>query len=207
MQFSCESAQLAKAVNTVKKAISSSPNAPIFSGIHMSLNGNTLELVAMDVNFSMKKVLEVNGNEDGVILVPAQSLGDLLAKFSTDILTLTQKEGTQELTLTSETGTYHIPLIGSDDYPSFPEFEGERILTLPEDLLGQLIRQTVYACSTDESRPLFTGVFMEKKGQHITCVGTNTHRLAIKSADPETADDSEYSLLIPARVLKEIANT
>lgn len=206
MQFSCESAQLAKAVNTVKKAISSSPNAPIFSGIHMSLNGNTLELVAMDVNFSMKKVLEVNGNEDGVILVPAQSLGDLLAKFSTDILTLTQKEGTQELTLTSETGTYHIPLIGSDDYPSFPEFEGERILTLPEDLLGQLIRQTVYACSTDESRPLFTGVFMEKKGQHITCVGTNTHRLAIKSADPETADDSEYSLLIPARVLKEIAN-
>lgn len=130
----------------------------------MSLNGNTLELVAMDVNFSMKKVLEVNGNEDGVILVPAQSLGDLLAKFSTDILTLTQKEGTQELTLTSETGTYHIPLIGSDDYPSFPEFEGERILTLPEDLLGQLIRQTVYACSTDESRPLFTGVFMEKKG-------------------------------------------
>ena len=56
MQFSCESAQLAKAVNTVKKAISSSPNAPIFSGIHMSLNGNTLELVAMDVNFSMKKV-------------------------------------------------------------------------------------------------------------------------------------------------------
>lgn len=58
MQFSCESAQLAKAVNTVKKAISSSPNAPIFSGIHMSLNGNTLELVAMDVNFSMKKVLK-----------------------------------------------------------------------------------------------------------------------------------------------------
>lgn len=32
MQFSCESAQLAKAVNTVKKAISSSPNAPIFLG-------------------------------------------------------------------------------------------------------------------------------------------------------------------------------
>ena len=206
MQFYCESAQLDKAVYTVKKAISSSPNAPIFSGIHMSLNGNTLELVAMDVNFSMKKVLVVNGNEDGVILVPAQSLGDLLAKFSTDILTLPQKAGTQELTLTSETGTYHIPLIGSDDYPSFPEFEGERILTLPEDLLGQLIRQTVYACSTDESRTFFTGVFIEKKGQHITCVGTNTHRLAIKSADPETADDSEYSLLIPARVLKEIAN-
>ena len=47
---------------------------------------------------------------------------------------------------------------------------------------------------------------MEKKGQHITCVGTNTHRLAIKSSEAETADDSEYSLLIPARVLKEIAN-
>ena len=53
---------------------------------------------------------------------------------------------------------------------------------------------------------LFYGRLHGEKGQHITCVGTNTHRLAIKSADPETADDSEYSLLIPARVLKEIAN-
>ena len=105
MQFSCESAQLAKAVNTVKKAISSSPNAPIFSGIHMSLNGNTLELVAMDVNFSMKKVLEVNGNEDGVILVPAQSLGDLLAKFSTDILTLYTPRVTIRLGLLVLAGT------------------------------------------------------------------------------------------------------
>lgn len=57
------------------------PQRTYFSGIHMSLNGNTLELVAMDVNFSMKKVLEVNGNEDGVILVPAQSLGDLWPSF------------------------------------------------------------------------------------------------------------------------------
>jgi DNA polymerase-3 subunit beta len=206
MQFSCESAQLAKSVNIVRKAISSSHNAPIFSGIHITLEGNTLELIAMDINFSMKKVIEVNGAENGDILVPAQSIGDLLAKFNSEVLTLQQKAEESELTITSETGTYHIPLLDKKDFPAFPNIEEERTLTLPEDIIGSLIRQTVYACSVDDPRPVFTGVYMEKKGQNITCVGTNTHRLAIKTAVVEQADDSEYSLLIPARVLKEIAN-
>ncbi len=82
MQFSCESTQLAKGVNTVRKAISSSPNAPLFSGIHMILQGNELKLVAMDINFSMEKTMEVNGQEDGSILVPAQYICDLLARFN-----------------------------------------------------------------------------------------------------------------------------
>ena len=85
MQFSCESTQLAKGVNTVRKAISSSPNAPLFSGIHMILQGNELKLVAMDINFSMEKTMEVNGQEDGSILVPAQYICDLLARFNNQV--------------------------------------------------------------------------------------------------------------------------
>ena len=106
MQFSCESTQLAKGVNTVRKAISSSPNAPLFSGIHMILQGNELKLVAMDINFSMEKTMEVNGQEDGSILVPAQYICDLLARFNNQVLTVTKKEGDSELSIRPVTTTF-----------------------------------------------------------------------------------------------------
>lgn len=206
MQFSCESTQLAKGVNTVRKAISSSPNAPLFSGIHMILQGNELKLVAMDINFSMEKTMEVNGQEDGSILVPAQYICNLLARFNNQVLTVTKKEGDSELSITTQTSDYNIPTMDDRDYPAMPAIEEERVLTLPDETLRQLIRQTVYACSADDQRPLFTGVYLEKKGQAITCVGTNTHRLAIKSVTVDTLDDQEYSMLIPSRMLKEIAS-
>jgi DNA polymerase-3 subunit beta len=205
MQFSCESAQLAKAVNTVRKAISSSPNAPIFSGIHLLLSGNELKLVAMDINFSMEKTLEVNGNEDGTVLVPAQYIGDLLSRFNDQVLTVSKADNDSELNISTETGNFNIPIMDDKEFPAMPVIQEERVLTLPDETIHQLIRQTVYACSNDDQRPLFNGVYLEKKGQNITCVGTNTHRLAIKSVTVDTLDDSEYSMLIPSRMLKEIA--
>ena len=206
MKFSCESTILAKEVNIVKKAIASSPNAPIFSGIHLILQGNALEIIAMDVNFFMSDTCEVQGEMDGDILVPARSFSDLLAKFDKETIYLEKNDTDTELNITSQKGKYSIPLMEKDDYPPFPEFAGDKALVFPEDKISDLIKKTIYACSTDESRPLFTGVLMEKKGNSITCVGTNTHRLAIKTVTLDDADDTEYSMIIPSRLLKEIAN-
>ena len=206
MKFSCESTLLAKGVNIVKKAISSSPNAPIFSGIHLILKDNQLEMVAMDINFFMSDVIEVKGQIEGDILVPAKSFADLLAKFDKEEIVLEKDDNDTELNIISQKGNFNIPLMDKSDFPPFPEFNGQQTLVLPEDKIGDLIKKSVYACSQDESRPLFTGVLSEKKGQTITFVGTNTHRLAIKTSIIDTADDSEFNMVIPSRLLREISN-
>lgn len=206
MKFSCESTILAKRVGIVKKAIASSPNAPIFSGIHLTLNNKQLEMVAMDINFFMSNVLEVQGIEDGDILVPAKSFADLLAKFDKEELLLEKDVNDTELNITSSKGKFSIPLLEKNDFPPFPEFNGQQTLVLPEDKIGELIKKTVYACSTDESRPLFTGVLCEKKGDSLTFVGTNTHRLAIKHTSMAMEDSDEFNMVIPSRLLREISN-
>lgn len=164
MQFSCESKELAQSVNIVKRAISSSNNAPIFSGIHAILQGNTLQLIAMDNTYMMNKKLDVNGEEDGELLIPAKAIGDLLARFDPDeVLTVQQLPGEKEMTLKAAKarGQYHIPLMDPEEYPAMPLLQGDRTLQLPEEIMGKLISTTVYACSTDASRPLYTGVYLE----------------------------------------------
>ena len=111
MKFSCESTTLAKGVNIVKRAIASSPNAPIFSGIHLILQANQLEMVAMDINFFISDILEVKGEVDGDILVPAKSFADLLAKFDKEEIMLEKDENDAELNITSLKGNFNIPLM------------------------------------------------------------------------------------------------
>lgn len=208
MKFSVESVLLAKGVNIVKKAISSSPNAPIFSGLHLIVRDNVLELIAMDLNFSMSTTLPVTEGVDGDVVIPAKQFSDLLSKIEQEVIKVEKNDSANEINIITAKGVFNIPLMDKDEYPPFPQFEGEKNINISEDKLRELIRKTVYACSTDETRPLFTGVLLEKKGQNITCVGTNTHRLAIKTVTIEEEDDSEVKIIIPARLLREIfANT
>ena len=70
-------------------------------------------------------------------------------------------------------------------------------------MIKELIKKTIFSCSTDEARPLFTGILVEAKDGKITFVGTNTHRLAIKSLPYE--GNEELSMIIPSKVLGEIS--
>jgi DNA polymerase III subunit beta len=205
MKFSCETSLLAKNIQIVKKAISSSPNAPIFSGIHLILKNNKLELIAMDLNFYMSDLVEVNGQEDGDVLVPAKSFSELLTKFDNEVINLEKNSSDTEIIITSEKGKFSIPLMEKEDFPSFPSFTGEKVLTFSEEKIGELINKTIYACSTDETRPLFTGILLEKKENNITFVGTNTHRLAIKTVQLDVNDSNDFSMIIPSRLLREIS--
>ena len=93
--------------------------------------------------------------------------------------------------------------MNEEDFPKFPSFNGNKSIEIPDDKIKDLIRKTIYACSNDESRPLFTGILFDVSTENITCVGTNTHRLAIKSV--EQANEEAMNLIIPSKVLAEIA--
>ena len=49
-----------------------------------------------------------------------------------------------------------------------------------------MIRQTVFAVSTSETRPILTGVNWKVENDELTCIATDSHRLAIRKAKIET---------------------
>ena len=89
-----------------------------------------------------------------------------------------------------------------NEYPKYPSIEATQSFVLEEEKIKELIKKTAFACSSDSARPLFTGVLCDIKDNKITFVGTNTHRLAIRTLDVENAPD--MSVIIPSLVLKEI---
>lgn len=206
MRFTCKTSVLSKAVQTAKKAISSNPSTPIFSGIHLIASDDKLDIQAMDLNMAIGCQIEASVAEKGNIVIPAKYLSDLLATLQSDEVNIYKNSDESTVSIESGKANFQIVLMDENDYPAFPSVEGEEKLVISDEEMKDLIKKTIYARSTDETRPLFTGILFEKKDSNITFVGTNTHRLAIKTIEVENGEEKDFSMIIPGRLLTEVVN-
>ena len=89
------------------------------------------------------------------------------------------------------------------EFPTIQPLEGNLDFAIKDNILRDLIKKTVFACSTDEARPVFTGCSLEVTENKVTMAATNTHRLSVKS---ETFDQSigNIKVIIPSRILQEL---
>ena len=203
MIISCNTNSLNKAIQTVQRAIISKPSTPIFSGIHVIAADNKLEIQAMDLNMAISCTIDAEISETGEIVVSAKHFADLIRKLPAESLTISKNEEKHSIKVSSGKSEYQLFLMNEDDYPKFPTFDADRTIALDDSMIKELIKKTIFSCSTDEARPLFTGILVEAKDGKITFVGTNTHRLAIKSLPYE--GNEELSMIIPSKVLGEIS--
>ncbi len=203
MIFTCNTSSLNKALQIVQRAISSKPSTPIFSGIHFICDQEKLEIQAMDLNMAISCTIDSSTVDPGETVVSSKHFIDLIRKLPGESVTITKNKENKTLKIESGKAEFQLLLMNEDDYPKFPEFNGEKTIILEDEKIKNLIRKTIFACSTDGSRPLFTGILLELKDEKITFVGTNTHRLAVKSTPYE--DKDVLNIIIPSKVLGEIS--
>lgn len=203
MIISCNTTSLNKAIQTVQKAIISKPSTPIFSGIHILTKENQLELQAMDLNMAISCTIDANISEPGEIVVSAKHFAELINKLPAESVTISKNTVNKTIQVTSGKSEFQLLLMNEEDYPKFPTFEGNQSITIDDSMIKELIKKTIFSCSTDEARPLFTGILVEVADSKITFVGTNTHRLAIKSMPFNGTEP--MSMIIPSKVLMEIS--
>ena len=202
MIFTCNTSNLNKAIQTVQRAIISKPSTPIFSGIHFKTNVDKLEIIAMDLNMAISCTIDAEIAEAGEIVVSAKHFAELIRKLPGETITITKNTSNNTIKVESGKSEFQLLLMNEEDYPKFPEFNADKTFTIADEKIKELIKKTIFSCSNDEARPLFTGILVEIQDE-ITFVGTNTHRLAIKSMGIEASEP--MSMIIPAKVLSEIS--
>lgn len=98
--------------------------------------------------------------------------------------------------------------LDSAEYPLLPQIEEHHVFKIPTDLLKHMIRQTVFAVSTSETRPILTGVNWKVYNSELTCIATDSHRLALRKAKIEghnIADEFQANVVIPGKSLNELS--
>jgi DNA polymerase-3 subunit beta len=173
--------------------------------IHAHLHGNQLQLTASDGDVFMLTSVDVEGTEDGSVLIPAKPLQDLLRELSgADLVLETTPE--QHLVLNTAKGQFTIPGEDPTKYPPAPPERPPNKLTFTGEELKEILEQTTFAVSHDELRPALTGLLLHFRGGEMRAVSTDGHRL-VRLAKSGVGDgiSGEIEIIVPLRSLSLLA--
>jgi DNA polymerase-3 subunit beta len=204
MKVRCEKDQLLSAVQIVQKATATKTTLPILTGIYLSAINGLLELQATDYEMGISIIIPVTVLEPGKAVLSGKIFPDIIRKIPGKVIELSSVSHSTMISIAAEKSEFKILSFPADEFPIIKKIESSNSLIIKDDLLKEMIRKTVFACSTDESRPLFTGALVEINENEIGMVATNTHRLALKKVEVPTLN-SALKMIIPGKLLAEIA--
>lgn len=207
MKFECEKIMIEQEINHAKQ-INSSKNAyDLYSHILLRLEGSLLTLKATDSNFSFETCIPVLGYEDGEAIISSDKLLSLLQARTQKTVIFERKENKLEIKTEKESSKINLSYlkIALGNELIFPPVKkDEKGLKLNQKRLYDLISQTSYAVSTDENRPMLTGICLKVKNNSLNFVSTDGNRLAL--AKEENINYREVTYILPLKGLNFIKN-
>lgn len=203
MKFRCERDLLAQALATATRAVSSrGGQLPVLSGLRVVLEGDRLSVTGSDLDLTIEATVEVAGEGTGTAVIPAKLLSDVVRALEPGAVHVDVSESDAEIT--GGRTQFTIRTIAAEEFPQLPEPSGETH-ELDAEHLAAALRQVVPAASSDDSRPILTGVLFAAEGGGLRLVATDSYRLALRDLPGTSVLGEDQSVLVPSRALTELA--
>jgi DNA polymerase III subunit beta len=211
MKFDIIREHLLAGLNDVMKAVSSKTTTPILTGIKLDITHEGLHLTGSDADITIQTFIPVeedgkqiiNVTTTGSIVLQARMFNEIVRKLPTNEVEIEVSNG---FATHIRSGKSEFHLIGQDssEYPLLPELSADQQFSIPADLLKSIIRETVFAVATSESRPVLTGVNWHIHDGELICVATDSHRLARRKVKLDQFPAEVNNVVIPGKSLNEL---
>jgi DNA polymerase III subunit beta len=202
VKFRCERDSLVEVLSTAGRAVSSRTTTSMaLGGVRLESSGNHLGVVGTDLDLTVHASTEAIGIDDGVCVAPAKLLADITRSLEPGAVTI-EAQG-DKIEIGAARSRFSLRTFPVDDFPSLPE-PPQPATFLPAGSLASALRQVVRAASSDDARPLLTGVLIAAEGDGIRLVATDSYRLAMRDIDGSDALTDSSQILVPARALAEV---
>jgi len=204
MKVSCLQENLARGLSLVARAVATRSTLPVLGNVLLATDHGRLRLSATNLELGISCWIGAKVDEEGAITVPARTFVDLVNTLPND--TVSMELAVRTLTLNVRCGAFNndIKCIDAQEFPPFPSVEADSGLTLNVEDLRQMIGQVVLAASTDDARPVLTGVLIEITGNTMTLAAADGFRLSVRSAQLGEKVSGTTKAIIPARALAEL---
>lgn len=210
MGFTVEKKQFEKAIAAVMPAVSARSTLPILSGIRLTgaETRYALEATDLELRISLQSAASNGGSFESAV-VPAKALAKAVKSITGEELSVSFKEGEGQPTveISSAKRSVVIESHPSADFPELPErVKWEAVCWFEPGQFAEALTRVTLCATSDESRPVLTGVQFNFREERIELVGTDSYRLGVLSVPTEKMGDlPDHSPIVPARVLKLLA--
>lgn len=203
MKFTASVNELARGLGRVSGAIPPRSPMPVLENVLLQLEGSVLSLTATDMDITITTRIQVQGERNGAILVPAKRFTDTVRALAEGELTFDADPDNYRILISVASGEFKLSGLSPDEFPKLVSFEGATSLNLPQEKFVKMVERTVFACSTDEFRPAMTGVLFQFRPEEVRAVATDGFRL-VRVIDQETKPQvpEELDIIIPPKGLQ-----
>lgn len=200
MKVTVTQENLNKALGVVSRVASSKTSLPVLNNILLRTENNRLLLAATNLEVAITEHIGAKVISEGAITIPARLLSEFIANLPKGNVDL--KVDGSKLHISSDKYVSTINGMPADEFPALPEITSAHTLSINTELLKTAISQTVLAASSDDTRPVLTGVLCHVHEGSLYLAATDGYRLAERRLVKATED---VRALIPASTLNDVA--
>jgi len=202
VKLRCERDTLVDALALAGRAGSGRTLPGALAGVKLDLQADTLNVTGTDQDLTIVATVKVAGAADGVVVVPSRLLADIARALPAGAVVIEGDE--DEVHVSGGRSEFFLRPYRAADFPHVGPVSGTSV-SLPATGLAEGLRQVVRAASSEEARPVLTGVLLTAGADGLRLVATDSYRLAVKDIPGAKALLGEgQHVLVPSRALAEL---
>ena len=195
---------LARGLQIAGRAVSTRGSLPILSNVLLQTENGRLKLTATNLEVGINVWVPAKVDDEGAITVPAKLFTDFVNQLP---------PGPAELSLNVRTKTVHVKSgpfeanfkgLEALEFPTIPVAPDKPTTKLTKSVLRRMIGEVAFVATTDDSRPVLTGVLTTFEGDKITMAAADPYRLSVRTGSLLSRVESKLEVIIPARSLQEV---
>ena len=208
MKLTIKKDLLLEGLNKVSKAISTKNLIPVLSGIKFDLKKNKLVLTASDNDITIQTTIVPEKDEDfvveqeGSVIIQGRYILDIVRKLKENYINI-EVFDEYKILIYTEGSEFTLNGIDKDEYPNINLEESKKKLVINNKVFKDLVNQTVFATSNEETKPILTGLNFNVVGNVLECNSTDSYRLARKEINLETPSEENINIVVPGHNILE----
>lgn len=202
MKFTCERDVLIKEISVAQEIISSRNVLSILSNVMLEAADNTLSIRATDLKVGFETRIPVEVAQEGSSTVFCDKLLGILRSLPEgEVEFETSENDVFSIRPVFRKIDFQLKSISSEKFPEIQQAQSDSFFEFPQSAIIEMIRQTAFAVSDDETRYFMNGVYMENVDGHLVMVATDGRRLSYIRSEEESELPDFPGAIVPPKVL------
>ncbi len=203
MKFTCTRNNFNNGINIALKAVPGKTTMPVLESVVMEAKGDSLSLVTNDMQLGIRTRIPADVREEGIILVNAKMISEYVRRLPDEEVNVEVDENNNILLFTGESH-FNISGLDPEEFPMLPEISMDKKIEISQFTLREMIHQTIFSISDNESNKVLTGELFEVNGDEFRIASLDLVRVSIRKVQLKDKYD-HIKVIIPGKTLNEVS--
>lgn len=193
------------ALGPVQGVVEAKKTLPILSHLLLEASPDGVWLFGTDLDVGVRRGLTAEVISPGSVALSARKLYEIARELPPATVEL-RADADLQVAIHCQRSSFRMKGLPRDEFPSLPDLKGDDKIALETRLFRDMLRKTLFAVSSDQTRYALTGVLVQVQPEEIRMVATDGHRLALVRAPRREGKGAEtLEALVPKKAMVEAA--